>query len=180
MASPAIAIKIIRSPQRQTLLARFRDAYDEVKRSVEGPVKKQSVEIAEDIVSNWENPPKFVASLYIDEDKISLYVEPTGPNAKKWEWTSRGTPAHLIAAGTRVKGGVKNKLLFKANYTPKTAPGPTWGGPGKASGPWVSKRVVKHPGTKPRKFEEYIGKQIKADFKREVENAFRRGVRKAG
>lgn len=143
-------------------------------------IKDRAIGMANEIVDNWDNKPQFVASLYVDADKISLYIEPTGPNAKLWDWTSRGTKPHLIAAGTRVRGGIKNRLLFRANYTPKTAPGPTWGGAGKSTGPLISKRVVHHPGTRPRKFEEYIGRQIKADFRREIENAFRRGMRKAG
>jgi hypothetical protein len=151
-----------------------------VRIAIDKQVRKQAVALANEIVDNWENKPKFVASLFVERDSIALYVEPIGPNAKLWDWTSRGTKPHIIAAGTRLKGGRKSKLLFKRNHTPKTTPGPTWGGSGKSSGPWVSKRVVKHPGTKPRKFEEWIGKQIKADFRREVENAFRRGMRKAG
>jgi len=180
MASPAIAIRMIRSPMRKTLISRYYDAYEEVRIAIDGQVKKRAIELANEIIDNWDNKPKFVASLFVTRDKISLYVEPTGPNAKSWDWTSRGTKPRLITAGTRLMGGRKNKLLFKRNHTPKTTPGPTWGGSGKSSGPWVSKRTVKHPGTKARKFEEWIGKQIKADFRKEIEGAFRRGMRKAG
>lgn len=182
MASPAIAIRMIRSPMRQHLISRYHDAYEEVRIALDQQVRKRAVALANEVVDNWENKPKFVASLFVEKNKISLYLEPIGPNAKLWEWTSRGTKAHKIYPGKLMGTGKKrSRLMFRKNYTPKTtATGPTYGGPGTKSGPWVSAKMVKHPGTKARKFEEWIGKQIKSDFKREIEQAFRRGMRKAG
>jgi hypothetical protein len=102
-----------------------------------------------------------------------LYVYPTGENKKYWIWTSRGTKPHPI---TPVNAAV---LAFSQTYTPKTAPrGPSYGGSGESSGPMVFAMYVDHPGTAPRHFEEAWARWAKKPFRREMENAMRRGARK--
>lgn len=175
MAVPAIVIRVVRSPKRQRMLARMGDAYEEILKTLRNDIGKKAQAIAEDVVSNWKNKPKFVTSPFVEPDSISIFVEPIGPNAKYWEWTSRGTRPHIIQA--------KNKpfLIFRKEYEPKTTvgPPPTWGNSGKSSGDYVRKVTVQHPGTEPRHFEEYIGNELKNDFRRKIENAFRRGVRRS-
>jgi hypothetical protein len=175
---PAIAIRVTRSPKRQRLVSMHKSAVDEIRSTIDKKVKKRAIEYCEKVVSNWEHKPKFIGSTYIDSDKISLYVEPVGENAKYWIWTSRGTKPHQISAGTVIKKKRSSLLAFRKNYNPKTRPGPTYGGPGKGSGPIVFARVVNHPGTRPRKFEEWIGKNIKGEFRSDIEAAFRRGSNK--
>lgn len=177
MAVPAVTIRIVRSKKRQQLLSRFRDMQDEVKSSLER-FRKPAVAEFEKVTDNWKRKPKFVAGVFITPsgDEISLFVEPAGENAKYWEWTSRGTRPHIITARNAPA------LYFRRNYTPKTQPGnpPTYGGSGRSSGAFVRTLQVQHPGTTPRLFEEAIGGRIANDFRREVENAIRRGLRKAG
>lgn len=177
MTVPAIAVRVTRSKKRQQLLSRFKDMQDEVKQSLQR-FKKPAVAEFEKVTDNWKHKPKFVAGVFITPrgDEISLVVEPVGGNAKYWEWTSRGTKPHLITASKAPT------LYFRSEYTPKTKPGnpPTYGGSGTAGGGFVRKIQVQHPGTEPRLFEEAIGKTLIKDFRREVENAVRRGLRKAG
>lgn len=177
MAVPAIAVRVTRSKKRQQLLSRFKDAQQEVKVSLQR-FKKPAVDECKKYVTGWSGDPKFVAGVFItpNGDMISLIVEPVGDWAKKWEWTSRGTKPHLITASKAPT------LYFRSEYTPKTSPGnpPTYGGSGAVGGGWVRKVQVQHPGTTPRLFEEAIGKTLIKDFRREVENAVRRGLRKAG
>ena len=145
----------------------------EVARTIDQRVKPKLIKDFEKVVANWDNKPQFKAKKSIGKD-IVVYVFPTGPNAKYWIWTSRGTKPHKIKAKP---GGV---LVFPTGYTPKTSPsGPSYGGPGKSSGETVFATEVKHPGTEPRKFEEDIGKKANKWFKKEIENAMRRGARKA-
>lgn len=182
MAVPALTIRITRSKKRQQLLSRFKDMQREVKQSSQS-FKRTAVKEFERVVENpggkpWQHKPKFVGGVFItpNGDKISLVVEPIGPDAKYWEWTSRGTKPHIITARNAPT------LYFRGSYDAKTKAGnpPTYGGSGKSSGAYVRKLEVQHPGTTPRLFEEAIGKTLQREWKRTVENAIRRGVRKAG
>jgi hypothetical protein len=152
---------------------RWTEIAKEVERSMESTVKPRILEYAEKIVANWEHMPQFKARKSVGKE-ILLYVYPTGPNAVYWIWTSRGTKAHKI---TPKKASV---LAFPTGYAPKTSPrGPSYGGPGKATGPTVFAVEVDHPGTRPRHFEEAWARWAKTWFRREIENAMRRGARRA-
>lgn len=66
-------------------------------------------------------------------------------------WVDKGTKAHEIRA--------KNKkvLKFRRGFRAKTRPNSISSGKGaRGNGAWVSKEVVKHPGTKPRNFSKAI------------------------
>lgn len=174
MASPMLAIRINRSPARQRMLARLGAGYREVRDALRTEVAPLAIRIMEEVVENWDNKPQFAGASIVDPNEIKLFVEPFGPNAKYWEWTSRGTRPHIIRA-RRVPF-----LIFRDTYEPKTTPGPppTWGGPGTSSGDYVRKKEVQHPGTTPRHFEEYVANRVVNDFRRIVENAIKRGIRK--
>ena len=115
------------------------------------------------IVAPWsaEHRPDFETNVEGEETKgYMLTCKPVGDNAKYWLWTSRGTRPHKIVA--------KNapRLLFQLGYQPHTEPGGHYNGPGVATGPWMAAKSVNHPGTKPRYFEEAIGRWYAPVFKR--------------
>lgn len=147
--------------------------YAEVARTIDAEVKPKLLKYPEKVVANWEHKPKFGSKKTIGKD-ISVYVYPTGPNAKYWTWTSRGTKEHRIP-----KTGDK-LLAFPSTYTPKTTPqGPGYGGPGESSGDMVIVHPFVHPGTRPRHFEEAWTRYTKKWFKKTIEAAMKRGARKA-
>jgi len=166
-----IGMKFCQKPKAATNNSYFFDTRQEIIDTLNTKIKPMVISLANDIVGNWEHKPSFGFSSNVSKDEISLYFEPTGPNAKYWTWTSSGTRPHLIVA-KRAK-----RLRFRGGYVPKTTPAPSWGGPGIANGDWTQKYAVNHPGTTPRNFEQYIAKQIKDDYKREIENAFKRAGR---
>ena len=146
----------------------------ELEKTLDAEVKPRLLEYGERVVANWEHKPQFKARKRITRGGISVYVYPAGENKKYWIWTSRGTRPHPIEPK---KASV---LAFPSVYTPKTKPrGPSYGGPGTSSGPMIYARHVDHPGTKPRHFEEAWARWTKTWFRREMENAIRRGVRRA-
>jgi hypothetical protein len=154
----------------------------EAERTLDAVVKPRLLSYAERIVANWEHKPEFKARKVVTRGAIAVDVWPTGPNKKYWVWVSRGTglygPKHRkYPIKPRKPGGV---LAFPSVYTPKTRPrGPSYGGPGTSSGPTVFAMHVEHPGTKPRHFEEAWARWGKTWFRREMENAIRRGARRA-
>lgn len=169
----AIYTKIIRSPARQRLVARASAGRDEVLRVLRDDIAQAAIGYMEEITENWKHKQKFEVSRVVARGGLRVYVRPVGENAKYWTWTSEGTKEHPIIAKR------KKTLAFRLDYDPKTTPKPTWGGPGISTGKMVFPVIVpKHPGTKPREFEKYIAKQMAKSFRKDVENAFRRGVRR--
>ena len=167
---PRVALRFTRSRRalvnapvvKKVLEAEMEDA---VKPHYEKEFKKR--------VTGWKGKPVFASRKVITADYIALDVFPQGPNADKWIWTSRGTKRHPITARRAPL------LIFRLGYNAKTQPIDQYGvGSGKATGEWRSKKTVMHPGTRARKFEESISKKNEAWFKRRIENAFRRGIRR--
>jgi len=146
----------------------------EIERTLDTRVKPRMLEYPRKVVASWEHKPDFKARKRVTRTGISLYVYPTGENAKYWQWTSRGTKPHIIEPKRAAA------LRFPSLYQPKTTPrGPGYKGSGKSSGPIVFALKVHHPGTKARKFEEAWARYNKKWFRKEMENAIRRGARRA-
>jgi len=165
---------LVRSIRGRKKAPNWKAIAEEAKRAMRTTVCERVMGYAERIVANWEHKPGFQCRTSLRPEGFVLYVFPTGPNKKYWIWTSRGTPPHSIDP---VNAAV---LAFSASYTPKTqARGPSYGGSGKSSGPMVFASHVDHPGTTPRHFEEAWARWAKKPFRREMENAMRRGARKA-
>jgi len=123
-------------------------------------------------VADWKHKPQFKARKQITTDFIKLDVFPTGAHTNLWIWTSRGTKPHTIKP---VKAPY---LRFQLQYNARTQPIDRYGvGDGKAHGDLVATLSVRHPGTKARKFEESITDQQKTWFAKQIDNAFRRGIR---
>lgn len=147
----------------------------EVERTMDAEVKPKVLGYATKIVANWKHKPTFKAKKQVSTTAITLDVWPTGPNAKYWKWTSRGTRKRDITP--KKKGGV---LAFPSGYTPKTRPrGPSYGGSGASSGKMIFTTFVKDHKIKARKFEEAWARWAKKWFAKTMENAIRRGARSA-
>lgn len=163
----------------------------EVEKAMDDEVKPRVLGYYEKIVANWSNKPVFRARRTIWRGGVALDVWPTGPGLQYWQWTSRGTRPHRItprkygwvSVGPARERAVRKEravLAFPSAYAPKTSPhGPSYGGPGKGSGPTVFATEVHHPGTRPRHFEEAIARWCRPWFAPTIERAMRRGIRKA-
>lgn len=142
----------------------------EIEDTIDTKVKPALIKSHELVVAKWEHKPKFSSRKYIKPDSIAVNIFATGDNAKIWGYVNDGTKPHVIRA--------KNAplLKFRTGYSPKTLAKPARTVPsgGTASGPWVSKVAVNHPGNEARNFTNEIAEDIKPDFKIEIENAFRR------
>ena len=161
----------VRSGKRQAAIEQLNTiARKEINKVLDQEVKPALVKSHEIIVKNWEHKPKFKAIKSIKPNVIFVNVFATGSNKKIWKFVDKGTKPHVIKAKN-----VPN-LIFRTGYKPKTLANParTVSGGGKSTGPFISKKQVNHPGSKARKFTETIAKDIKPDFKRVIENAFRR------
>lgn len=145
-------------------------ARKEIEKALDDKVKPALINSHKRIVANWEHKPNFQSRKFIRPAQIAVNIFPSGQNAKIWRFVDEGTKPHKIRA--------KNVplLKFRTGYQPKTLAKPARTVPsgGKATGPYVSKAVVNHPGSEARNFTKKIAEDIKPSFKREIENAFRR------
>lgn len=171
-------MRLIRSPQRKLGLADLGKITDkEIRTAMNDKVKPNLVKRHEEIVKDWKSDVGFAARMYNLRDSIAVYVFPTGKDKKIWSFVDQGTRPHRMPA-------VYGKLMvFRAGgkYVPKTTKR-AYGGPGVVVGGvktfTTSRKEFTHPGNEPRGFTVQIAEDIKPDFKKEVENAFRRAATK--
>lgn len=168
---PKVAFRQVRS---RGSLPNWDEVIKEVNRMIDQKTKPELIQLFNWIVANWHNKPTFRARKRVTRQALTIYVYPTGEEAKIWGYVSGGTRPHQIAAKRALR------LKFKTGYMPKTLPRqPYFKGPGKAYGPWRAPLVVNHPGNEPRDFEGEIQRDYKPVFSKDMENAFRRGIRRA-
>jgi len=176
---PAIVQKRrIRSPRRKAL-THFPPPLAELNAALRAHGNELKAEL-EDVVSDWsdENRPKFKVEAKTTDRELRVEVRPYKRRraSQIFAWVDAGTRPHVIKPKRKNKRG---RLAFRTEYQPKTAPvARAHVGPGRATGPWVMPKMVRHPGTKARRFSETIQKRTYKRFRRTIENTFRRLARK--
>lgn len=137
---------------------------------LDNQVKPNILKAHERVVSNWKNKPSFQSKKFINPNRIAINIFPTGPNADIWRFVDEGTKPHIIQA--------KNApmLKFRLGYQSKTLakPARTVSGGGKATGPFMQKFRVNHPGNEARNFTGEIAEDIKPSYKDLIEKTFRK------
>lgn len=136
-------------------------------------------------LSNWKGKAKVNFYLDVKQDARRIYVNviPAGRGTQIFLWVSGGTGqygpkkrAYQIPKVPRPEV----TLRFQTGYSAKTRPPAVMrAGTGKKSGPWRSAKVVMHPGIRPRKFISTLLDATLPQFRRDVENAYRRAARRA-
>lgn len=143
--------------------------------------KKEMIAGYEAIQRTWkaEHKAKITGRKYVNAKETRIVVTAQGGTLP---WVDQGTKPHLIKAKT------KRGLVFKTGYQPKTLPGQKSGsslpryvvaGPTGAQGEWVRVQEVHHPGTRPREFTKHMATYWQTEWRRRMDAAVKRGVRKA-
>jgi hypothetical protein len=133
-------------------------------------------------VSDWSGKPRFTYVVVTDDDKTVLELRVTGDNADKWIWVDQGTatgreerPTTAYPIRPKRAGGV---LRFQTGYSARTRPIARAGvGSGTASGEWVSRQEVMHPGIAARKFTAQYADDNKERIKQQIADAIKRRLR---
>lgn len=125
--------------------------------------------------SDWSGNPQFKREVDVKPERITGRIKATGSEASALHflWTDKGTKPHIIEAKTAPM------LRFQVGYSPRTAPvAQSHVGTGQASGAYVSKFRVNHPGTDARQFtKEWVKQQspvLLSSIKIAIESAVRR------
>ncbi len=125
----------------------------------------------------WKHKPKFEVSVSLKPPGPTLIVE---TDDEIYGYVDKGTKPHLIFAGIYTGKSSKKALAFPSKFSPKTKPGVIGSSSGSSGGPTVFRPYVQHPGSKPRGFEEAIGKIWTPKYKRWMEAAMRKAARASG
>lgn len=138
------------------------------------------------VTSDWEHKVKFRRVMVVTSTLIRATVQPVGTNRKIFQYVDQGTGKYgPKGAAYKIKAVNAPLLKFKGSYDARTrAPAGPGSAPqahvgeGKAIGGWVSAREITHPGIRPRKFAEGFEKKLQPDFRKRVNNAFKRAARR--
>lgn len=163
----------IKSEMQRRLIAQDKA----LKEELQAVAEQYSIEVRgkhEAVVRDWTHRPPFKSSVYVSKRQVQAQVWPAGKNAKFYKWVDRGTKEHDILPKKF------NYLKFQTGYSTRTATAAKFNvGNGRKFGAWRSIRVVHHPGTKARRFSEIFREDVLPAFRKDVENAMRRALRKA-
>lgn len=156
------------------------------------PIAKSYQQSFERVVSNWSSgsKPKFKTDIKVTTDKIEILTvvrrgqrlpNSNSTTADLWKWIDQtGTRPHKIKPK---KAGGKLRFVWggKGSYQSKTDANPArYGGSGVVrGGQVVYRKEVEHPGFKPRKFTEAISRDLLPVFRKGIDAAYKRGLRKA-
>jgi hypothetical protein len=143
-------------------------------------MRKVGTEVKRDYektTATWKHKPKFEVVVSLTGPGPVLLV---GTDDEIYRYVSEGTKPHPIFAGIYTGKSDKKVLAFPVRSAPKTRPGQLRSMPGFKSKKKLFRPYVMHPGTKPRRFEEAIKKLWTKKFKRRMEAAMSRAIRKSG
>jgi hypothetical protein len=178
-----MASKVIRNTIRQSVVRGDQllrqEVNDELDRTAEELTRKQRL-----VVARWKIKPRFRAEKKITGSIVRVLVVPDRRSkaGKIYQWIDKGTgrygPSKRAYKIPSVVTADSKLLRFRTGYIAKTAPIARVKAGGMAVGGWVSARQVTHPGIKARKFSETFNSQLSPDFRRRIENAIRRAVRR--
>lgn len=174
--------KGVRSSLRQTLIRQDKSIRAELRAEMQQTGRDMQNWLTV-VVRTWSNKPRFAYRVEIKPDLLRVWVDVAGSAKEIFHYVDQGTGkwGPKKSEYPIPKQVTPGKLLkFRTGYSPRTAPkAKITGGSGSANGPWVSTEQVMHPGIEPRNFTDKVTEELNPSFERRIENAIRRGIRKA-
>ena len=165
--------QVIRSGGRNAVLAKDRQLRLELTR-ITLDIGEQLAEKHRQVTRNWSKRIRFTVRQVVEPGFIGVEIVPAGRDKRIWRFVDKGTHGPYIIRAKK-RGGM---LAFRTGYQPKTAPVARVLQGGKATGKWVKKVQVIHPGIRPRKFTKTFDRELRPEFRRQVNNAIRRAMRR--
>lgn len=178
---PAVRMRVIR-PRRVNYAASIEQ---EIANEAE-KAKREMMQAYEDLQKNFKekNKAEVRGRKYVQSKETRIVITYQGGTLG---WIDLGTegPYKIVAKNAPL-------LRFRGGYKPLTLPGGgAFGGGGTtlprivvggqvgATGDWVSKKEVTHPGIKPRKFTEHFAEFWREEWPKRMDAAIKRGKRRA-
>lgn len=154
----------------RTVRAALLDAFDQA--------GEDMISSARQATSDWTHKPQFQKRTEISPSLLIVTVFPTGRNATIFTWVDQGTEGPYTIPKFPRQWPKRKLLKFRGGYSARTAPiAKSNQGTGRASGAWVSKLQVRHPGIRARKFLLTFSEELRPPLNRRVNNEIRRRLR---
>lgn len=176
-----VLLRNIRSGKRKAAIKDLNSLVrEEIEKILDTRIKPALLKSHEIIVADWKHKPDFQSRKFITPKQIAVNVFPAGKHKKIWNYVNDGVPPHSMPA-------VSGKLMaFQGGgkYISKTLarPARTVSGGGKVTGGTkvvtMKRRAFTHPGSEARDFTKTIAEDIKPDFQKEMEAAFKKVANK--
>lgn len=133
------------------------------------------------VVSDWSKPehkPNFRRNRMQTRNYLAMQVNLGKKKGDMiYRWIDKGTKPYMIPKFGPAPPG--KPLRFRTGYEARTLPIAKYRqGRGIATGPWVSKYRVRHPGIAARKFTETFNRDIRPVFRQQIDISFQRLARK--
>ena len=142
------------------------DKFDrEAAKSLNDIIKKAEREFGK-TVATWKNKPDFK----VDRATSSKLVAAVSTMDEIYGYVVRGTRAHIITPKRAPA------LRFQTGFTSKTMPRKITSRRGGRSGPMVSAKMVRHPGTQARDFDIVIAEMLQPELVKEVRNDIKKAT----
>lgn len=152
---------------------------EDLHRTMRETITPELLDRFETITDSWDHKVSFTFVANTTPKEISVEVFPTGNNAQIWQYVNDGTDPHVITPKNA------SVLAFTwggpGSYNPKTRKGvlaPISGGGSVSGGKKVFRPFVNHSGYEGRELNKAIADDYLPDFRRHIENSFRRTVDK--
>lgn len=130
------------------------------------------------VTNRWKSKPAFKSMLRESRTELGMTFGPApGERGLRFHGIDYGTGKHGPKKRAYFIRAKKGKYLkFKTGYSPNTRPGGLFNaGLKRATGGWVQKQFVLHPGIKPRHFTKlYVDQQIRPNFRDRIIHALER------
>jgi len=149
----------------QTILKEIETQLQIEGRYIEGEFRKTT--------ATWTNKPAFETLTDTTGGNLTVLV---GTDNEIYKFVDEGTRPHRIVPKASNRSG---RLFFQSGYVAKTTPGIIGSRAGGKFGNVVVARAVNHPGTQARGFTKQIEAKTRNRFKRNMQEAMRRGAEKA-
>lgn len=123
--------------------------------------------------ATWRHKPRFEVLTDTTAGNLAVLV---GTDDDIYKYVDEGTRPHRIVPKSSNPYG---RLFFQSGYVAKTTPGVVGSMAGGKFGNVVAATAVNHPGTKKRGFTPLIKNKTGPRFKRNMQDAMKRGADKA-
>ena len=169
MPSQSIKYAIPITSKNNYIAREAKNTVKDLKNFLKGEASRTLKSDLEATTQNWKEKPTMVAE-YSEPYGVDMqvYAHPKGNMLLNWQRISQGTGGN---SGRTIVSS-KGMMVFQRDYTPKTTPGGSYGGPGTKSGDTIRARVV---GTKkphriePREFSKKIKEKREDEFVRKLD-----------
>lgn len=162
----SIRVKVTLPPSNVFQKKRWLEEIARVQRQTSVPRLRK---LFQQTVYGWSEKPSFGWTQTRTSDTLAITMYPQGPRADVWELLNAGSPAHTILPKNR--GGF---LIYRPGYRAATTPGSLQSRRAYRSGPFVSARVVHHPGFQAREFTTLIAQEYENPYMNEMQEAINR------